>query len=117
MKPIHGGEAKNNRIDANKIAVLLRSGMLSQAYVYPPALRAPSAIYFGVANHLMRKLLAHIQNTNSQYNLPEIGKKVAYKTNRDGVAEGRLAALRDSVEIRREPSGSRSMDRVQEEIG
>ena len=38
----------------------------------------------------MRKraeLLAHIQNTNSQYNLPEIGKKIAYKAHRDGVAE------------------------------
>jgi transposase len=40
--------------------------------------------------YLTRKraeLLAHIQNTNSQYNLPEIGKKLAYKANRDGVAE------------------------------
>jgi hypothetical protein len=38
----------------------------------------------------MRKraaLLAHIHNTTSQYNLPEIGKKLAYKANRDGVAE------------------------------
>src|SRR5712692_4635738 len=38
----------------------------------------------------MRKraeLLAHIQNTNSPYNLPEIGKKEAYKANREGVAE------------------------------
>jgi transposase len=32
-------------------------------------------------------LLAHIQNTNSQYNLPEIGKQIAYKATRDGVAE------------------------------
>jgi hypothetical protein len=32
-------------------------------------------------------LLAHIQNTHSQYNLPEIGKKLAYQANRDGVAE------------------------------
>src|SRR5262249_40082797 len=32
-------------------------------------------------------LLAHLQNTNSQYNLPVIGKKIAYKANRDGVAE------------------------------
>jgi transposase len=32
-------------------------------------------------------LLAHIQNTNSQYNLPEIGQKIAYKANRTGVAE------------------------------
>src|SRR5918992_4147433 len=40
--------------------------------------------------HLMRKraeLLSHVQNTNSQYNLPEIGKKIAYKANREGVAE------------------------------
>ena len=40
--------------------------------------------------HLMRKraeLLAHVQNTNAQYNLPEIGKKIAYKANREGVAE------------------------------
>ncbi len=40
--------------------------------------------------HLTRKraeLLAHIQNTNYQYNLPDIEKKVAYKANRQGVAE------------------------------
>jgi transposase len=40
--------------------------------------------------HLMHKrseLLSHIQNTNSQYNLPEIGKKISYKANREGVAE------------------------------
>ncbi len=40
--------------------------------------------------HLVRKraeLLAHIQNTNYQYNLPDIEKKVAYKANREGVAE------------------------------
>jgi len=38
----------------------------------------------------MRKradLLSHIQNTNSQYNLPEFGKKIAYRSNRSGVAE------------------------------
>jgi hypothetical protein len=28
-----------------------------------------------------------VQNTNSQYNLPEIGKKIAYQANREGVAE------------------------------
>jgi transposase len=33
------------------------------------------------------ELLPPIQHTNSQYNLPEIGKKIAYKANRDGVAE------------------------------
>lgn len=33
------------------------------------------------------ELLAHIHNTNSQYNLPEIGEKLAYKANREGVEE------------------------------
>jgi transposase len=32
MKAIHGGKAKNDRIDARKIATLLRGGMLPQAY-------------------------------------------------------------------------------------
>ena len=31
--------------------------------------------------------MSHILNTNHQYNLPPIGKKIAYKSNRDGVAE------------------------------
>jgi len=39
MKAIHGGKAKNDRIDALKIATLLRGGMLPQSYVYPPVLR------------------------------------------------------------------------------
>ena len=40
--------------------------------------------------HLVRKraeLLAHLHNTTSQYNLPEIGKKLADKVNREGVEE------------------------------
>ena len=40
MKAIHGGKAKNDKIDAHKIAVLLRGGMLPRAYVYPPEMRA-----------------------------------------------------------------------------
>src|SRR6266705_581259 len=39
MKAIHGGKAKNDKIDAFKIAVLLRGGTLAQAYVYPPEMR------------------------------------------------------------------------------
>src|SRR3989442_8871290 len=89
MKAIHGGKAKNDKIDAHKIAVLLRGGMLPQAYVYPAEMRATRDL-LRRRMHLARKrgeLLAHVQNTNSQYNLPAIGKKIAYKANRDGVAE------------------------------
>jgi transposase len=89
MKAIHGGKTKNDKIDSQKIAVLLRGGMLPQAYVYPAAMRATRDL-LRRRTHLMRKraeLLAHIHNTKSQYNLPEIGKKIAYKAHRDGVAE------------------------------
>lgn len=40
MKAIHGGKVKHDKIDAHKIAVLLRGGMLPQAYVYPAEMRA-----------------------------------------------------------------------------
>jgi hypothetical protein len=89
MKAIHGGKAKNDKIDAQKIAVLLRGGMLPQAYVYPAEMRATRDL-LRRRMYLTRKraeLLAHIQNTNSQYHLPEVGKKLAYKANRTGVAE------------------------------
>ena len=89
MKAIHGGKAKNDTIDAHKIAVLLRGGMFPQAYVYPAEMRATRDLLRRRC-HLVRKraeLFAHIHNTNSQYNLPEIGKRLAYKSNREDVAE------------------------------
>ena len=102
MKAIHGGKAKNDKIDAHTIAVLLRGGMLPQAYVYPAEMRATRDL-LRRRMHLARKrgaLLAHVQNTNSQYNLPAIGKQIAYKANRDGVAE-RCAdpAVQKSIEV------------------
>ncbi len=36
MKAIHGGKAKNDKIDAFKIATLLRGGSLPMGYAYPP---------------------------------------------------------------------------------
>jgi transposase len=102
MKAIHGGKAKNDKIDSQKIAVLLRGGMLPQAYVYPAEMRATRDL-LRRRMHLAHKrgeLLAHVQNTNSQYNLPAIGKNIAYKANRDGVAE-RFAdpAVQKSIEV------------------
>ena len=89
MKAIHGGKAKNDKIDAQKIAALLRGGRLPNAYVYPAGMRATRDL-LRRRTHLMRKraeLLAHVQNTNSPYNLPESGKNIAYQANRAGVAE------------------------------
>src|SRR6266511_2474275 len=77
MKAIHGGKAKNDTIDAHKIAMLLRGGMLPKAYVYPADLRATGDL-LRRRTHLMRKrseLLAHGQNPHSHLHAPEIGKK------------------------------------------
>ena len=84
MKAIHGGKAKNDRIDALKIATLLRGGMIPQAYVYPAKMRATRDL-LRRRLHFTRKraeLLTHIQNTNSQYNLPAFEKKLTYLSNR-----------------------------------
>jgi transposase len=102
MKAIHGGKAKNDTIDAHKIAMLLRGGMLPQASVYPAQMRATRDV-LRRRTHLMRKrseLLSHGQNTHSQYNLPEIGKNIAYKANREGVAERfEEAAVQKTIEV------------------
>ena len=77
MKAIQGGKAKNDKIDAQKIAVLLRGGKLPQAYVYPAAMRATRDL-LRRRMPLVRKraeLLAHVQNTNRQYNLPAMGRR------------------------------------------
>ena len=89
MKAIHGGKAKNDKIDAHKIAVLLRGGMLPMAYVYPRAIRATRDLLRRRC-HFMRKraeLITHIQNTASQCLLPRFGKKIAYHGNRTDLAE------------------------------
>ena len=102
MKAIHGGKTKNDKIDSNKIAVLLRGGMLPTAYVYPRKMRSTRDL-LRRRMYLMYKrseLLAHIQNTNSQYNLPEFGKKIAYKSNRAGVAESfKDKSARKNIEV------------------
>jgi transposase len=77
MKAIHGGKAKTDKIDAHKIAALLRGGMLPQAYVYPKGMRE--------TRDLLRRraeALVHLTNTNSQYNQPPFANKLAYAANR-----------------------------------
>lgn len=87
MKAIHGGKAKNDRIDAHKIAVLLRGGMLPQSYVYPPGMRETRDL-LRRRLHLVRKrgqLLAHLQNLTHAYNRGGFEKRIAYPSNREGV--------------------------------
>jgi len=89
MKAVHGGKAKNDKIDSHKLAVLLRGGSFPVAYVYPPEMRATRDL-MRRRNHLVHEraeLLAHIQNTAIQYNLPEIGVDLTSKCNRNEVDE------------------------------
>jgi transposase len=84
MKAIHGGKAKTDTIDAHKIAVLLRGGMLPQAYAYPQGMRETRDL-LRRRSYLVRRraeALAHLVNTNSQYNLPPLSKKLSYAANR-----------------------------------
>ena len=87
MGAIHGGKAKNDKIDAHKIAGLLRGGMLAQAYVYPPEMRATRDLLRRRC-HLMHKrseLITHIQNTISQYNLPPFEGRIGKRCEREGL--------------------------------
>ncbi len=89
MQASHGGKAKTDKSDSHKITVLRRGGMRPMAYGYPPAMRATRDLLRRRC-HLLRKraeLLAPMQHTNSQYNLPDFGQKLAYKGNRAGGEE------------------------------
>jgi transposase len=84
MKAIHGGKAKTDKIDAKKIAVLLRGGMLPVAYAYPKGMRETRDLLRRRTFLVRRRAaaLVHLVNTNSQYNLPPFAKKLAYARNR-----------------------------------
>ena len=102
MKAIHGGKAKNDRIDSYKIASILRGGNFPAAYNYPSEMRGTRDL-LRRRMHLKRKrseMLAHIQNTNYQYNMPEFGKKIIHKCNRH-LLENRFAdtSVQRSVEL------------------
>ena len=101
MKAIHGGKAKNDSIASHKIAALLRGGMLPKASGYPAQMRATRDL-LRRRTHLMRKraeLLSHVQNPNSQYNLPEIGKTIAHQANRGGAERFHAPAVQKTMEV------------------
>src|SRR5262249_38604508 len=59
--------------------------MRPQAYVYPAEMRATRDLLRRRCQLARKRAerLAHLHNTNSQYNLPEIGKRLAKKSNRE----------------------------------
>jgi len=89
MKAIHGGKTKSDKIDSEKIARLLRGGMLPQAYVYPPEIRATRDLLRRRMKlvRLRGQATAHVTNTFTQYNLTVPGKKLSRASNRVGIAD------------------------------
>ncbi len=87
MKAIHGGKAKNDRIDSYKIACLIKGGTFPLAYTYPKELRATRDLLrrrMKIIRH-GAQLKAHVVNTTSQYNLPPNSGNLKYSQNRDAV--------------------------------
>jgi transposase len=89
MKAIHGGKSKSDKIDSDKITTLLRGGTFPVAYVYPPGMRETRDLLRRRMHlvHIRSGTLAHIQNTNSQYNQPPFSKRICHARNRADVAE------------------------------
>jgi transposase len=89
MKAVHGGKAKNDRIDSEKIARLLQGGLLPMAYVYPRKQRSLRDLLRRRTRfvRLRAELMGHIQNLNQQVNQPELGKVLKTKGRRSSVAE------------------------------
>jgi transposase len=84
MKLIHGSKAKNDRIDARKIAYLLKGGNFPLAYAYPRGMRETRDLLRRrmYLVHKRAELITHLEILNAQNNLPPFGKKLGYAANR-----------------------------------
>jgi transposase len=88
LKAIHAGKVKNDKLDSEKLAYLLRGGNFPVAYAYPAGWRSTRDL-LRRRMHLVRRrgeTLTHITHAHYQVNLPPT-KKLQYASNRSGVAE------------------------------
>jgi transposase len=84
MRHISQGKSKSDKIDAAKLAAMLRGGLFPMAYVYPKAKRQTRDLLRRRSFFVRQRsqLIAHIVNTNSQFNLPPLTKKLTHAGNR-----------------------------------
>ena len=89
LKAIHGGKAKTDRIDSEKLAMLLRGGNFPTSYVYPAAMRDTRDLLRRRGTIVRRRsaTITHVQIVNHQQNLPAFEKSISYRTNRVGLAD------------------------------
>ena len=93
MKHIHGSKTKTDKIDAAKLASLLRGGLFPMGYVYPRAKRQTRDLLRRRSFFVRQRaqLITHIVNTNTQFNLPAFPKKLTYAANRSADLAERFA--------------------------
>jgi transposase len=117
MKAIHGGKAKNDRIDAGKLARLLRGGNFPTAYAYPKGMRETRDL-LRRRTYLVRKraeLLTHLQILNAQYNLAPFPKKLSFAANRE---EMQIAAQFSDPSVQKNAAADLAViNRLDEVIG
>src|SRR5215472_15039626 len=94
LKAIHGGKNKNDRIDSEKLAHLLRTNLIPPAYVYPADKRPIRALLRQRTYFVWQRsdLLARIQSHQLAHNRPTLQGTNRY--NRDPW-EQRLLAQED----------------------
>ena len=100
MKAIHGGKKKDDKIDSEKIARLMRGGTFPLSYVYPREMRATRDL-LRRRTFLMRRrseLLTHVQLVNHQYNLDPFEKRLQSVCNRDVLDRFEQDSTRHNVE-------------------
>ena len=89
MKAIHGGKKKDDKLDSEKIARLMRGGTFPLSYVYPREMRATRDLVRRRMFLVRRRseLLAHVQLMNQQYNHDPFEKMLKYAGNRRDVLD------------------------------
>ena len=116
LKAIHGGKAKNDRIDATKLARLLRGGTFPTAYAYPRGMRETRDL-LRRRTYLVRQraqLLTHLQILNAQYNLAPFPQRLCYAANR---AEMQVAERFADASVQRSAAANLAViDRLDEVI-
>lgn len=102
LKAIHGGKTKTDRIDSEKLALLLRGGNFPISYAYPAELRDTRDLLRRRGTIVRRRsaTITHVQMVNHQQNLPPFEKSIAYKANRVGIADRyKEGSLRTMVQL------------------
>ena len=89
LKAIHHGKTKNDRIDSEKLAMLLRGGNFPTAYVYPKEMRGTRDLLRRRCSIVRRRsgTIVHAQIVNHQQNLPAFPKPISYRSNRIGIVD------------------------------